>query len=432
MLFNYNRGMSGVLSFKDIPSAKFNKNKGFSLIELVIVIAIMAVLVGLIAPAFNKYIRSNREKACKQNREALLAIYERAVFDSSTSIDLSDKAKLAKFIPISDLSDSDSSIDGGTLYKPVRVELHNYAVCPLHKNTGTYNEYGVDKETGTAWIKCSDCENIVSVDLTGWSTQAATTGDNDTSIPTPAPTATPEKVNEYTVNFNLNGHGSPQPDSQTIKEGGTVTKPANPADKLYDFVGWYLGSNEYNFSTKVTSDLTLTAKWQGTNYGSIFPYADDDSWWDATRIATEHAGEYVESGTSLTDTTTNNICITIKAPSGIFTSKSGGQFVFVMDTKIYYHEATSPEYYAAAIASANRELIQLTGQTYTYDLSGLDANGSITTDTLTIGDLVVFTYNGTSYTYVVWHDNESFTVSPSELTNYPEKLKNWHRVSTEY
>ncbi len=36
-------------------------NKGFSLVELIIVIAIMAVLVGVLAPQFIKYVEQSRD-----------------------------------------------------------------------------------------------------------------------------------------------------------------------------------------------------------------------------------------------------------------------------------------------------------------------------------------------------------------------------------
>lgn len=38
-------------------------NKGFSLVELIIVIAIMAVLVAILAPAFMRYVEESRQKA---------------------------------------------------------------------------------------------------------------------------------------------------------------------------------------------------------------------------------------------------------------------------------------------------------------------------------------------------------------------------------
>lgn len=42
---------------------KKQNNKGFSLVELIIVIAIMAVLVAVLAPAFMRYVEESRQKA---------------------------------------------------------------------------------------------------------------------------------------------------------------------------------------------------------------------------------------------------------------------------------------------------------------------------------------------------------------------------------
>lgn len=44
-------------------------NKGFSLVELIIVIAIMAVLVGVLAPQFIKYVEQSRRSTDIQNAE---------------------------------------------------------------------------------------------------------------------------------------------------------------------------------------------------------------------------------------------------------------------------------------------------------------------------------------------------------------------------
>lgn len=53
------------------------KNKGFSLVELIITIAIMAVLIAVLAPAFIKYVEQSRRsrdiQTADQIREAFLA-----------------------------------------------------------------------------------------------------------------------------------------------------------------------------------------------------------------------------------------------------------------------------------------------------------------------------------------------------------------------
>jgi type IV pilus assembly protein PilA len=57
-------------------------NKGFSLVELIIVIAIMAILVGVLAPQFIKYVEQSRESTdistldeCKKAAETFVADY---------------------------------------------------------------------------------------------------------------------------------------------------------------------------------------------------------------------------------------------------------------------------------------------------------------------------------------------------------------------
>ena len=67
----------------------------------------------------------------------------------------------------------------------------------------------------------------------------------------------------YTVTFDSNG-GS-KVESQTIKKGGKVAKPANPVRANHDFVDWvktYNGTESWNFYTEtVIGDMTLYARW---------------------------------------------------------------------------------------------------------------------------------------------------------------------------
>lgn len=57
-------------------------NKGFSLVELIIVIAIMAVLVGVLAPQFLKYVEQSRKATDIQSANALQTAYLADIADS--------------------------------------------------------------------------------------------------------------------------------------------------------------------------------------------------------------------------------------------------------------------------------------------------------------------------------------------------------------
>ena len=67
----------------------------------------------------------------------------------------------------------------------------------------------------------------------------------------------------YIVDFDSNG-GS-RVASKKVVEGDAVTRPNDPTKDCYDFVGWYTNeafTKRYDFSTPVTHDMTLYAKWR--------------------------------------------------------------------------------------------------------------------------------------------------------------------------
>ena len=62
-------------------------NKGFSLVELIVVIAIMAVLIGVLAPQFLKYVEKSRQSTDVQNVQEIKSAIEVYVADTGSDAD---------------------------------------------------------------------------------------------------------------------------------------------------------------------------------------------------------------------------------------------------------------------------------------------------------------------------------------------------------
>ncbi len=70
----------------------------------------------------------------------------------------------------------------------------------------------------------------------------------------------------FKVTFELNGHGAPQPQNQTVAKGGFATEPDDaPTDNNYKFDGWYTkqnGGQKFNFATMaINENTTIYAHW---------------------------------------------------------------------------------------------------------------------------------------------------------------------------
>jgi uncharacterized repeat protein (TIGR02543 family) len=139
---------------------------------------------------------------------------------------------------------------GDTLVEPNDPTQEGYTFAGWYVSVDSTIEYDFTQEVTksfTLYAKWVEDKATTATDTT------TTTTTSDTSTTTDTVSTT------YTVTFKSNGGSSIK--SQTVTSGSVATQPTNPTRSGYTFLGWYNGSTKYNFSTKVTKNITLTAKW---------------------------------------------------------------------------------------------------------------------------------------------------------------------------
>lgn len=68
-----------------------HKNQGFTLVELVVVVAILAILVGILAPQYTKYVEKSRRAADASNAKAIENTLRLALIDDEIQVPMSDR-----------------------------------------------------------------------------------------------------------------------------------------------------------------------------------------------------------------------------------------------------------------------------------------------------------------------------------------------------
>lgn len=152
-------------------------------------------------------------------------------FDSTVNMSVN---LVAKFVVPGDTLVVTFDTDGGSVVPAQSVAKGEKIVRPANPTKEGYGFYG--------WYANGEL----------WSFESVLT-DNITLV------AQWTKTDFATVTFNSNGGSAVEP--KTVTLGKKMTEPTKPTRAGYDFDGWYLNGEKWNFSTAVTGDMLLIANW---------------------------------------------------------------------------------------------------------------------------------------------------------------------------
>ena len=120
-------------------------------------------------------------------------------------------------------------------------------------------------------------------------TERSYIGSTEYSVPVPGKTEindysvpVPEDPDQHVVTFDL---GSGDTYISFTNTEGYVLVPEDPVKSFAVFNGWYLNDEQFNFNTKVNTDITLTAKWL-YDYPSLVNYVYQNTIKSCVKIKT--------------------------------------------------------------------------------------------------------------------------------------------------
>ena len=166
-------------------------NKGFSLVELIIVIAIMAILAGALAPALISYVAKSRRSTTVSNAQTIASGIQSAISDEAVLDDLETNTKY-KTIDSAPIKFDSSGLDtSGAFYETVNSNvsggIDSYATLKAtkfsKKATGTgLNGQKIDSTSGY-YISIDPASSTIKIYVKSQAkpTTAATAADGKTA-----------------------------------------------------------------------------------------------------------------------------------------------------------------------------------------------------------------------------------------------------------
>ena len=130
-------------------------NKGFSLVELIVVIAIMAVLVGILAPQFLRYVEKSRYQKDVSAVDEVKNACETALADE----DVATAAAAATLIPAGATTTTLMTIDKDGVYTTSCTKLYTDVQATIGKDSLSFSSKSFKNMTTGAEIKINAIGN---------------------------------------------------------------------------------------------------------------------------------------------------------------------------------------------------------------------------------------------------------------------------------
>lgn len=117
---------------------KKTNNKGFSLVELIIVVAIMAILIGVLAPQYIKYVEKSRISADENIADSLLTAVQSALADEDYESTLVGGEK----VTLSYVAAGSNGVAADATLEPALVEYFGANYKEKRLKSKTYQKKG--------------------------------------------------------------------------------------------------------------------------------------------------------------------------------------------------------------------------------------------------------------------------------------------------